>query len=900
MAQSNLGIRINLDAAQAKGQVEDLSRVIADLNEKINQASKAKDWKSIAQLTQKVSDATSARSSAVEMTRQAQGGIAGQGVNYDTSQAVKNVEALDGVIARLQGHLRTAQDGKDNISAGYISKIIDNASSTRSMIMRQGQQSPTPDELIKQAEKNGDWKSAALNLANTQRQWQGATPVVPANQQSNQYLQSLPKNGDIIRQRIIVDASQAKAQVDDLDRLLVTLNEELTKATEERDWRSVASLTQSIDNVSSSRGRIMQQGNQAISQQQAQQAKEGIFGGQGAWVFQQSLNQITHGILSAWDAALSAAKQRASGDYTGAAVTEKRAKGEIAGQGWGVGIGTGVGLGLTALTGQAWLTPLLAGLGSEIGRFIGGVDAKKTEESLAYSAQYKAAMPGIDLLNQNYGGAMNRKSAEENNQYGLNLRDKAKDAAMGTGLDTESFIKATGQAAIYGIRDAAQAMNMTREQAMWSRFTGTDLGAIQKIGGQAYRYNGETNATATAYGGLMAQDMGRGQFTEYLNAIGRIMEESISKGFVKSTEEIAGNMAMMYKLSGDSPLWQGEQGAQRLSQMSNAIASATNLQSVEDVISYGAARDILGRDDPLTEIDERKEKFKGLTGGGNTYTNSYADVMQLLERGVSADLLKGQWSAVRQLDGNNTAAMIERFKTMYGLNYTGASQVWAMSRDSADWSDEKWKEAEQKIKEFQENPDYKSDSQILQDIYNKINDAVVDIGKIKLDQVEMKILDEQWKTVRDILEEAKNPKFPPQPPIVVLPPILPRQEFNPKVDREADRAGRAMDYLVTSADKKGDQAFTDYQKAYNELLKPYEREQSLYDTLMGNGNIQSIQKILVDFDNSRGKIEDEADTLERLFRNAINEFRMIIAEYNNKSSEGVKFEFPDVVHVYEQ
>jgi hypothetical protein len=501
----------------------------------------------------------------------------------------------------------------------------------------------------------------------------------------------------------------------------------------------------------------MNQINQAQAQTQAQ-TNGGIFGGTGMWVLQQSLNQITQGILSAWDAALTAAKQRASGDYTGAAVTQRRATGEAWGQGIGTGAGIGIGALLTPLLGPMAI-PLAAGLVGEIGKFLGGIDAKKLEENLAYSAQYKNALPGIDTLNQLYGGAINRKSAGENNQRGMDLYGMAVGGARGTGLDTERFIEAMGQTATYGIRDATQAMNMAKTQALWSRFTGADLGTIQKFAGQAYRYGGETNAASLAYGGLKAQDMGKGQYSEFLNSLERVMSESIAKGFVKSTEEIAGNLAMLYKLSGESPLWQGEQGAQRYSQMSNAIANATNLQSVEDVISYGAARDLLREDNPLTDIDERREDFEKYTGKGNVYTGGYADVMQILERGLSADLLKGQWSAVRKLDGNNTDATIERFKTMYGLNYTGASQVWDMYNTAWDEGKGDWREGfsgehfAKDIKKLQETPQYQSDSQQLQNILNDLRQKGIQIGQIEFFKTELPALEKAMRDLEAALRE---------------------------------------------------------------------------------------------------------------------------------------------------
>jgi hypothetical protein len=296
--------------------------------------------------------------------------------------------------------------------------------------------------------------------------------------------------------------------------------------------------------------------------------------------------------------------------------------------------------------------------------------------------------------------------------------------------------------------------------------------------------------------------MGKGQFTEFLNSIGRIMEESISKGFTKSTEEIAGNMQMLYKLSGSSPLWQGEQGAQRLSQMNAGISNATNLQTTGDVISYSAAKqllmadnpngregnfwrltgnhgvavtgnanfrssadggdniigtlnkgqsvNVLGREGDYYRIDRNgREGYihnSLLTTSGNAFTGTYVDTMQLLERGLSADFLKNQWSMVRGFEGDNVAAQIEWYKQMYGLNYTGATQVWAMSenawdRNTGDWrTDFNASEFEKQIKDLQADTNFRSDSQLLKDTLNSLKNDGIKIGQVHFNDTELGLL----------------------------------------------------------------------------------------------------------------------------------------------------------------
>jgi hypothetical protein len=111
--------------------------------------------------------------------------------------------------------------------------------------------------------------------------------------------------------------------------------------------------------------------------------------------------------------------------------------------------------------------------------------------------------------------------------------------------------------------------------------------------------------------------------------------------------------------------------------------------------------------------------------------------MMLLERGVSKDLLKGQFEAVRGLEGNNAAGQIERFMKMYNLNYTGGFQVWQMANSGRTDFDNIANEIRETIQ-----PKYESDSVKLQNVLTKISTDGINIGKIKFDEKEMPKLTE--------------------------------------------------------------------------------------------------------------------------------------------------------------
>jgi len=614
---------------------------------------------------------------------------------------------------------------------------------------------------------------------------------------------------------ININTSQAVGQVQDLSDTIADLNREIRNVASAGDWQSVAQLTQALDSASSGRGQIINQTRQAqaAAAQAAQQG--GIFGGDygdvAKYLLAQSLTKLTETIISALEKGFDAAKQRASGNYTGAAVSERqRDAGLISG---GAGLLAGI-LGLVFSGGNPFVAGLTGQLAEKIVGFFANIPRHKLEESLAYSSQYKSALPGIDTLNQLFGGNINRntkeennrgeidwreeaikaardkeennrggidwreeaikaardkeennrsgidingKTAEQNNTYGMNMREKAVDAAKGTGLDTERFIEAMGKMAAYGNMSFDGAASLTRNQAMWARFTGADLGTIQKFAGQAYRYARETDATATAYGGLMAQNMGKGQFSEFLNSLERIMSESIAKGFIKSTAEIAGNMQMLYKLSGGSRLWQGEQGAQRLSQMSGSIASAVALETPAHNMVYAAASGLLKKGGP----EKREENYKELMGFNSLSdadkkllapTGDYTDNMVLLERmGASAKMIGGLKKIVEGFEGNNVAAIVEWYRQFYGLNYSGAKQLYNMTKGKTDaelYDYNFQKEVEDRILS---NKDYKSDSAIYKDMINSLGQLGAKIGQFEFLNTELPALRGSMKALEDAL-----------------------------------------------------------------------------------------------------------------------------------------------------
>jgi hypothetical protein len=146
-----------------------------------------------------------------------------------------------------------------------------------------------------------------------------------------------------------------------------------------------------------------------------------------------------------------------------------------------------------------------------------------------------------------------------------------------------------------------------------------------------------------------------------------VIEDGIANGYVKSTEDVSKTFVMFSRLSDNNPLWQGEQGAKRLSQMNNGIAGATALESVNDVIVMSTAKKV---------VDSGKaDKYLG-----NRKTGTYIDEMLLMEQGTNPEMFGEIARSVQSMEGGNVAGQVERFKDIYKLNYAGAVDVYQMAQ----------------------------------------------------------------------------------------------------------------------------------------------------------------------------------------------------------------------------
>jgi hypothetical protein len=397
--------------------------------------------------------------------------------------------------------------------------------------------------------------------------------------------------------------------------------------------------------------------------------------------------------------------------------------------------------------------------GNPIGMVIGGVSGLISLGTKAYANRqediqkgvdkYKEYLPMMDQLLANYA-PMTASSGHTKSTLATGYIEALENKAKNTGLALDEFISNTNSLGAYGVSHVNDAGSLARQAALYASFTnGNASDFTEKIGKMA-RY-GTGNAASDmeyAYGAARASGLQRGQFSEFLDGLERIIESGISKGYTQSTKEVADTMAFMSKLSGGSELWKGTNGANRITEFSQGLSSTTGLSSTNDILAYRAMQNIkngetyLKNSNPLSYVD------------GATYSN----YMAMAEKGLTVDSFK----AIKDIINTtytSTDDKIEAWKQIAGTNNTGANMLYNMSLLKDVTADD--------IKKFEQNPEFMSDNKLLRNSLNSLDTTLLRIGNTHfpkaLNSMERnrKILESilratQDRTVKNLAETAFN------------------------------------------------------------------------------------------------------------------------------------------------
>jgi len=335
--------------------------------------------------------------------------------------------------------------------------------------------------------------------------------------------------------------------------------------------------------------------------------------------------------------------QYGSGDIMGARISEMRRQNAISSG--AVGITSGLANGLN------WLGPW--GIAANAAIQLGGGIFNAVNEGRTNREATNAAH--AELWQQQSGDAMELAALRGSPN---NIREAFKssaDASAAFGYSAEEGMEAMKEAARQGLNISAAEI-LSRQVFQYERSTGADRGTMRSLAAMSARYGGG-DALRSGWAGLHASGMQTGQYSEYLRGLQRVMEDGISKGFIRSSDQVARNLTMLSMMTDNDSLWQGENGVRRLTEINSGLENATGLQDSSQTIAFKAAMKIA------------RETNQNATWG---------DAMELMENPGNRfrDLFVEIDKQFREVEGSgNTMGVVEHYRNLFGWNYTTARMV---------------------------------------------------------------------------------------------------------------------------------------------------------------------------------------------------------------------------------
>jgi hypothetical protein len=364
-----------------------------------------------------------------------------------------------------------------------------------------------------------------------------------------------------------------------------------------------------------------------------------------------AMNQIVGAIKSGLDVWVNSIDRTAvinaagSGDMLGASLAERQRRTNFASGAMNTAGATAQGLGLA-------LAPFTGGISLLVGTGINLLTNVASGLTEAEQKKYANKIAYSSLWDDKKEQAMNLAAIMGDPKYIREAFQEAADAAAKFGFSAEEGADAIKQSLQQGLKKN-EAITTAEQIFQYERSTGADRGTLSSVANMAARY-GMGDPLKAAWGGLHASGMSTGQYSEYLRATKSILEDGISKGFSKSADQVATNLTMLSQMTGNNPLWQGENGARRLMDMNAGLERATGLGSTSDIVAYRAARNILG----------------------DKYTD-YTDAMMVMEKGLTPELFKEYMRLTEGAEGSgNREGIVERMRQTFGLNYTNARKLY--------------------------------------------------------------------------------------------------------------------------------------------------------------------------------------------------------------------------------
>ena len=330
------------------------------------------------------------------------------------------------------------------------------------------------------------------------------------------------------------------------------------------------------------------------------------------------------------------------------------------------GGGNAAGAALGAAGDSAGLLETIKGLPPAIGiggAVLGGLVALAAGANKLSEQFEKVMKPSMDLAAVL---GMIGNDARKNSAAFSEALNMSASKAIKYGYSIEEGIKVTTDLGRMGVKKA-NVYGAEEDVFRFARPTGADIGSLTQAKGLAQRYDPKSEVLALAYGGTLASGMEKGQYQEYLSATLRIFEEGLSRGVVKGFGEITRTQNALATIG---TAWKGELGAQRYSQMNDAVKDAGNLDSDFDIVMYRAAQNTIAEEKANGPKGKEWGKYKDLE------STSYVDVRKTLEAGLTPELLGNALKMADTMGGGSRTETLRLIMGMLHLNMTGAEQLY--------------------------------------------------------------------------------------------------------------------------------------------------------------------------------------------------------------------------------
>lgn len=334
---------------------------------------------------------------------------------------------------------------------------------------------------------------------------------------------------------------------------------------------------------------------------------------------------------------------------------------------------------------------------------------------------------GVDTISQKYIDEMptiygtGRAFGLMNDVDAKRAYDTINKYNIGTNLNTQGFSELVQSLRQQGLGNSllddkaqmALAGGVAQTVGRWAYATGGNANQYASLAGMMSRYGGSTDVSGD-FNRLVSAGYASGlsdsQIPEFLSGIQKVMEDGIAKGFTRSATEVAGTMLMFSKMSGNDAFWQGEQGAKMINQINAGISGATGLSKTSDIIAYRA----------ISQAYKGKEaeNLNGLYVDDGDYVNT----MMLMEKGLTPENFGSIMGAIGDTT-SSTTNQIEQIRQMFGLNYTGASRLLKLYRDTPNGV------SESDITNITNAPDMQNNETQYQEAMNQIKQYVVGMGQ---------------------------------------------------------------------------------------------------------------------------------------------------------------------------